>query len=170
MLHSVLLRAPVLLLLLLLLHACCAAEPPPSPTSVSLSAGEAEGFVVRNGSGVGARLWLGLPFAEPPLDRLRWRDPVPKRPWKKKWHATSYRDACAVHSSTAYAPGISEDCLYANVYAPPVSSAKKAAPVLVFFHGGSYTRDDSSNQRHNGSYLATKHKIVVITANYRLGK
>ena len=29
--------------------------------------------------------------------------------------------------------------------------------------------DDSSNQRHNGTYLAKLHDIVVITANYRLG-
>jgi para-nitrobenzyl esterase len=63
-------------------------------------------------------------------------------------------------------PGISEDCLTLNVWAPPQGTAK--LPVLLYFYGGGFQAGDASEFRYDGEHLARR-GIVVVTANYRLG-
>ncbi len=85
-----------------------------------IAQGELTGKVAANG----ALVWLGIPFAEPPMGDLRWKAPRPPKPWTGRFAATQYCDAC--FQSSFLAGGImakdgfigSEDCLYLNVYAP----------------------------------------------------
>jgi carboxylesterase type B len=63
--------------------------------------------------------------------------------------------------------GMSEDCLYLNVWTPAKSNRERL-PVLVYFYGGGFVSGDSSEPRYDGESMATK-GIVVVTVNYRLG-
>jgi para-nitrobenzyl esterase len=61
--------------------------------------------------------------------------------------------------------GMSEDCLYLNIWAP-VKSGK--LPVLVYFYGGGFVAGDGSEPRYEGASMARK-GVVALTINYRLG-
>src|ERR1700694_1728996 len=63
--------------------------------------------------------------------------------------------------------GMSEDCLYRNVWTP-AKSGKERLPVLVYFYGGGFVAGDGSEPRYDGESMAHK-GIVAITVNYRLG-
>jgi len=63
--------------------------------------------------------------------------------------------------------GMSEDCLYLNVWTP-AKSANDRLPVLVYFFGGGFVAGDGSEPRYDGESMATK-GIVALTVNYRLG-
>jgi para-nitrobenzyl esterase len=113
--------------------------------------------------------WLGVPFAEPPVGRLRFTAPAKVRPWRGVRPATTIGGAAqqvtAVTASTRLLGTPSEDCLYLNVVAPAEPAPPR--PVLVWIHGGAYT--SGSGALYNGSELAASGDIVVVTVNYRLG-
>ena len=114
-------------------------------------------------------VWLGVPYAEPPVGRLRFTAPAKVRPWRGIRPATRVGGAAqqttAVTGSTRRCGTPSEDCLYLNVVAPTEPAPPR--PVLVWIHGGAYT--SGSGALYNGSELAASGDIVVVTVNYRLG-
>ncbi len=114
-------------------------------------------------------VWLGVPYAEPPVGRLRFTAPTKVRPWRGVRPATRVGGAAqqttAVTASTRRLGTPSEDCLYLNVVAPTEPAPPR--PVLVWIHGGAYT--SGSGALYNGSELAASGDIVVVTINYRLG-
>jgi para-nitrobenzyl esterase len=63
--------------------------------------------------------------------------------------------------------GMSEDCLYLNVWTP-ATSADDRLPVLVYFYGGANMAGDGSEPRYDGAALARR-GLVTLTVNYRLG-
>ena len=63
--------------------------------------------------------------------------------------------------------GMSEDCLYLNVWTP-AKAAASGLPVLVYFYGGGFIAGDGSEPRYDGESMARK-GIVALTVNYRLG-
>jgi para-nitrobenzyl esterase len=63
--------------------------------------------------------------------------------------------------------GVSEDCLYLNVWTP-ARSGDERRPVLVYFYGGGFMAGDGSEPRYDGASMA-KRGIVAVTVNYRLG-
>jgi para-nitrobenzyl esterase len=65
------------------------------------------------------------------------------------------------------ANGMSEDCLYLNVWTP-AKTGKERLPVLVYFYGGGFVAGDGSEPRYDGESMAAK-GIVAVTVNYRLG-
>ncbi|NVM77205.1 para-nitrobenzyl esterase [Duganella sp. SG902] len=108
--------------------------------------------------------YFGIPYAAPPVGKLRWRAPQPVMPWKGVRQATSFSPACAQTAVWITDPK-SEDCLYLNVWAP--EKAEKL-PVLVWIHGGGYYGGTGSQPGFNGANLA-KRGAIVVTINYRLG-
>ena len=64
--------------------------------------------------------------------------------------------------------GVSEDCLYLNVWVPPTARAGANLPVLVYYYGGGFVAGDGSEPRYDGESMA-KRGIVVVTTSYRLG-
>ncbi len=126
--------------------------------------------------------WLGLPYARPPVNALRWRAPQPPEAWADTRDALQFGSPCVQLSSplggvTSDDPegfAGSEDCLYLNIWAPRaepdrVASAEDRLPVMVWIHGGGNQVGDSGAAMYNGARLAGTEHVVVVSFNYRLG-
>jgi para-nitrobenzyl esterase len=113
----------------------------------------------------------GIPFAQPPVGDLRWKEPQPVKNWtgiRKADHFGPKAMQKNVFSDMVFrSDGMSEDCLYLNVWTP-AKSANEKLPVLVYFYGGGFVGGDGSEPRYDGESLAQK-GIVTLTVNYRLG-
>ncbi len=130
-------------------------------------AGEVVGFI----DAYGARAWLDVPFAEPPIGALRWRAPQPPIRSGGVIEALASDRTCPQFESVfgGSEPGSNtlvgdEDCLYLNVWSPPNA---RDLPVMLWIHGGGNTIGKGGV--FNGARLATAHDLVVVTINYRLG-
>jgi len=119
----------------------------------------------------GIHSFKGVPFAAPPVGELRFREPQPVHSWKGVRKADKFGPRAMqlpLFSDMNFrSNGMSEDCLYLNVWTPAKSSGEKL-PVLVYFYGGGFVGGDGSEYRYDGESLATK-GIVTVTVNYRLG-
>jgi para-nitrobenzyl esterase len=117
------------------------------------------------------RSFKGIPFAQPPVGDLRWKEPQPASNWagvRKADHFSHMPMQKHVFSDMVFrADTISEDCLYLNVWTP-AKSAKEKLPVLVYFYGGGFVGGDGSEYRYDGESMAQK-GIVTLTISYRLG-
>jgi para-nitrobenzyl esterase len=138
-----------------------------SPDTVRVDGGLISG--VESG---GVRAFKGVPFAAPPLGDLRWTPPHPVVPWSGVRQADTFGPRCVqtpYPSGSIYVmdPGPqSEDCLHLNVWT--AGRAGERRPVMVWIHGGAWTRGASSIAGYDGAALAGK-GVVVVSANYRLG-
>jgi para-nitrobenzyl esterase len=127
-----------------------------------------------NGSSPGVRVYRGIPYAAPPVGDLRWRAPQPPAAWQGVRQATEFSNACwqtpyppAAAIYQPRFPGLSEDCLYLNIWTP-AKSPKDKLPVMVWIHGGGFTRGYAGSEAYNGENLARR-GVVIVTINYRLG-
>lgn len=120
----------------------------------------------------GVRSFKGIPYAAPPVGQLRWREPQPVANWtgvRKADHFGPRAMQLPIYSDMVFrSAGMSEDCLYLNVWVPPGGHAGAKLPVLVYFYGGGFVAGDGSEPRYDGESMATK-GIVTLTVNYRLG-
>lgn len=126
--------------------------------------------------------FLGIPYAAPPVDSLRWMPPQPVAHWHRPLHATKFGNTCAQVTELGVFAGpasIDEDCLYLNVFTTKLghgswsngSGGKGGNPVLVWIHGGGNV-DGESNDYDATSLAKGGSKgtpTVVVTLNYRLG-
>lgn len=97
----------------------------------------------------------GIPYAEPPIGKLRFKAPVKHKGWKLIRNAREHGPNCEV----------SEDCLYLNVY---TMSLKCKRSVMVYIHGGSFNSGSGDSTLFGPSYFM-KENVVIVTLNYRLG-
>lgn len=125
--------------------------------------------------------WLGIPYAKPPIGELRWRPPARPEPWTDTFDALAWGSPCVqlasglpglAESPTGSVTG-SEDCLYLNVWAPrydvdAVPTGAARLPVVVWIHGGGNTIGHAGPM-YDGTWLAGRHRLVVVSLNYRLG-
>nr|XP_028569504.1 cholinesterase-like [Podarcis muralis] len=160
-----------LFLSLSLLNSSSASE---DDTVVVTSSGPIKGKRVPVGS-ASVTSYLGIPYAEPPLGKLRFQKPLPHQPWSHVLEVTDFGKACFQTTDfqwpfnkmwVANAPH-SEDCLFLNVWVPhPRPSAP--VPVLVWIHGGGFLVGASSLDLYNGALLAATENVIVVSINYRL--
>lgn len=126
----------------------------------------------------GVRVFRGIPFADPPVGKLRFRAPEAPSPWAGVRDATSFRPSAMQSTGMpSMLPGgysfhhgmqpCSEDCLYLNVWTPACDGAKR--PVMVWIHGGAFLGGSGDAPLYNGSVLAARGDAVIVTFNYRLG-
>ena len=123
----------------------------------------------------GIQVFKGLPYAAPPVRTLRWKPPQPLEDWTGVRPADRFGPRCMqqrVFGDMVFrSAGVSEDCLYLNVWTPAVDSSAlppEPLPVLVYFYGGGFVAGDGSEPRYDGESMARK-GMVVVTLNYRLG-
>lgn len=118
----------------------------------------------------GGAVFKGIPFVQPPIGDLRWREPMPMKPWHGVRDALAFGPSCPQNNlvwNVQEAPGNKEDCLYLNVWAPEWPARAKL-PVMVFIHGGGNVSGASSVDYLDGTSLV-RHGIVFVSFNYRLG-
>src|SRR3954471_3115443 len=119
----------------------------------------------------GIKTFKGVPFAAPPVGSLRWREPQPVQNWSEVRKANKFGPrAMQLHlfgDMNFRSDGMSEDCLYLNVWTP-AKTGDEHLPVLVYFYGGGFIAGDGSEPRYDGESMARR-GIVAITVNYRLG-
>ena len=133
----------------------------------TIESGTVEGFT-RDG----VNRWRSIPYARPPVGRLRLRAPEPVEPWAGVRYCHGFGN-CAPQQRmyTILAPGkyqpMSEDCLTLNVVTPK-RAADQPLPVMVFIHGGGYFMGSSATPIYDGAALARK-GCVYVSVNYRLG-
>lgn len=112
----------------------------------------------------------GIPYAAPPVGALRWKPPQPAAAWQGVRKADHFAARCMqrpLYGDMVFrSAGMSEDCLYLNVWTPAQHTRGKL-PVLVYFYGGSLLAGDGSEPRYDGASLAQR-GIVTVTVNYRL--
>jgi len=122
-------------------------------------------------NGAGVRAYKGLPYAAPPLGPLRWRPPTPVAPWTGVRRTDAFGknslQGIVFDDIDPFAVGVSEDCLYLNVWTPAAPRSGERLPVLVWIHGGGFVVGSGSEPRYDGSRLAAR-GVVVVTLNHRL--
>ena len=128
---------------------------------VSISTGQLRGSLTADGVAV----FKNIPFAQPPVGDLRWREPLPAKAWTGVRDATAFGPMCNQNDNKQLPH--SEDCLQLNVWTPkwPMTSP---VPVMVWVHGGGNTAGSGVEALFNGEVLA-RHGVVVVNVNYRLG-
>jgi len=126
----------------------------------------------------GLHVFLGVPFAAPPVGELRWSPPADPDPWSGELDTTDWRgqawQAVAENMgplefafNAGSASSRDEDCLQLNIWTPGLDSRKR--PVLVWIHGGGFTQGTGATAMYEGASLARRGDAVVVTINYRLG-
>ncbi|KAK4182535.1 putative esterase/lipase [Podospora australis] len=97
----------------------------------------------------------------------------------------SYEDSGEIDATTAGADcsqpvgevknGSSEDCLFANVWTPYIprlgetDTNAQLKPVMVYLYGGGMTSGSGKNPNTDGTNLASRGDVVVVSVNYRVG-
>ena len=118
------------------------------------------------------RVFKGVPYARPPVGKLRFKPPQAPQRWQGVRRAATFAAACwQQYSRNAFVWSRgefprSEDCLYLNIWSQAEHSA--ALPVMVWFHGGAHTGGFGHVDLFDGTRLAEQ-GVVLVTINYRLG-
>merc|ERR1712179_45506 len=116
--------------------------------------------------------FLGIPYAEAPVDELRFKDPVKKQPWHGILNTTEFSAPCLQKTFIPGTPSTllgSEDCLYLNVATPNLDynlTSKDPMPVMFWIHGGGFV--SGSGSWFDPSFLLDK-DVLIVSLNYRLG-
>ncbi|ODS56254.1 MAG: hypothetical protein ABS36_07580 [Acidobacteria bacterium SCN 69-37] len=135
----------------------------------------------------GVSAFFGVPFAAPPVGSLRWAPPQPAAAWGSavrpaKAFGASCTQTLSPGGSTAgpwtseymtpASPGVSEDCLFLNIWTPAALTGSErpeaTLPVLVYIYGGGFNEGSGAVPVYNGAHLAKK-GLVVVNLNYRVG-
>ena len=140
--------------------------------SVSSPVIETDSGLVRGASSGTVWSFKNIPYAAPPVGDLRWRPPQAVSPWEGERDATEWGGACTQVDSSGKVTG-SEDCLQLNVFTP-AGAPEPSRPVLFWIHGGSLTSGSAVStsggvRQFDGSKLAEKTGVVLVSINYRLG-
>jgi para-nitrobenzyl esterase len=138
-----------------------------APETVKIDGGQIAGTAEN-----GVRVFKGIPFAAPPVRELRWKAPQPVAAWSGVKRADTFGPQCMQQPYPAGSPyatepaPMKEDCLYLNIWSAAAAGDKR--PVMVWIHGGAWTRGSGAAPTYDGAALAKK-GVVVVTTNYRLG-
>ena len=139
--------------------------------------GKVEGYESK-----GLKVFLGVPYAAPPVGSRRWLPPESVRPWVGVRQTKSFvaiaPQVTALNPESplltgfnlnprlGVQPGLNEDCLYLNIWTPGPEKGRR--PVMVWIHGGGFMTGSGSSPFYDGGPLAGRGDVVVVTINYRL--
>jgi para-nitrobenzyl esterase len=142
-------------------------DAPASGPVVSVTGGSIRGRLLPEDRGA---VYRGVPFAQPPVRELRWREPMPVVPWQGVRDADQ-PGAPAEQPSQGWnekaAAASSEDCLYLDVWTP--KAAPDRLPVMVWIHGGANVAGAGGfDPLYDGRALIS-HGVILVVVEYRLG-
>ncbi|XP_060064173.1 pyrethroid hydrolase Ces2e-like [Ylistrum balloti] len=137
---------------------------------IKSASGPVRGIAVQNRGEV-VYQYRKIPFAKPPVGRRRLRKPVPFGKWTNVLDGTSFGPSC-YQKAESISPSLpntemSEDCLHLNIYTPINASPNNTKSVMIWIHGGGYSKGQSFY--YDAFNLVTKGDVIVVTVNYRLG-
>lgn len=160
-----------------------ASSPAGGSTSAQASGASASGPVAQTAAGKvrgymngTVSVFKGIPYAASTAGANRFGPPRKREPWSGIREATQLGDKAPQNSSPGLLPEeavslsnepMSEDCLHLNVWTAGLRDGRRR-PVMVWFHGGGYSSGSGGNTRYEGSHLATRQGIVLVTVNHRL--
>ena len=151
---------------LLGITAAAGATPPADCKNVYTENGPVNGLADAK---TGVCAFKGIPYAAPPVGKLRFTPPQPHEKWSQPLDTVKYGNICTqfpMSLTPVKKPSGSEDCLYLNVWYPANSEGGK--PVMFFIHGGGFVNGSANESFYEGTRLASKGDLVVVTINYRL--
>ena len=146
--------------------------------------GDLTGVYTEDGN---VEVYAGIPYAQPPVGELRWKEPQPAEPWEgvlaadhfapmsmQSLHLPIYNSLeqiigfhdYRISLSDNFREPVSEDSLYLNIWKPAGEAEK--LPVLVYIHGGSLQTGQPSYADYSGEGLA-RQGVLVVNMGYRLG-
>ncbi|XP_041371504.1 acetylcholinesterase-like [Gigantopelta aegis] len=146
--------------------------------TVMTTKGPVRGFA-KNVNHVHMSVFLGIPYAKPPTEMLRFKPPESPDSWNSTGviNVTQSKPSCPQTKdgvSNAFGPGFeitetNEDCLYLNIFVPGTKRKPLFGswPVVVFLHGGGFQM--GSGTLFDGSVLAVYGSVIVVTMNFRIG-
>lgn len=147
---------------------------------IFFSVSKAEDYLVETSSGIsigyvnnGIINWDDIPYAQPPIDNLRWKAPrkvkINSNIIEKKDNNFCMQRTSSLGGSAQFSDkdiSGTEDCLYLDIFAPPKKSTE-LLPVMFWIHGGGNT--SGLKDLYDFTKLVKKHDVIVVRINYRLG-
>ncbi|KAG5891746.1 hypothetical protein JTB14_012481 [Gonioctena quinquepunctata] len=142
----------------------------PDDIVVTVEEGKIRGKVQEDYNGGKFYSFSGIPYAKAPVAELRFKAPLPAEPWTGIKDGTKEGPECpSTDMIFKFYLGKEDNCLNLNVYTKELSTEKeKGNPVMVFIHGGAFTKGSNKSVFHGPHYLMTE-DIVLVVINYRLG-
>ncbi|XP_045764281.1 para-nitrobenzyl esterase-like isoform X2 [Maniola jurtina] len=108
----------------------------------------------------------GIPYAQPPVGKLRFKAPHPPQPWQGILDATKHGPVCPQAAPTKEILEGDENCLFLNIYTRSLKSDSKI-PVMIYIHGGGFLSGSGDDELYGPKFLLN-HKVILVTINYRL--
>ncbi|KAJ4451371.1 hypothetical protein ANN_02833 [Periplaneta americana] len=142
---------------------------------VQIEQGPLEGTLMKSRYGRTYFAFQGVPYAQPPVGELRFKEPEPPLPWKGVWNATEPGSMC-LQWMRVHPPNYGkqnplvgdENCLFVNVYTPklPTEGSTHNMEVFVYFHSGGWMFGWGHEY---GAKILMDRDVVVVTVVFRLG-
>lgn len=120
--------------------------------------------------------YYGIPYAAPPVGKLRWHEPMPAENWQGVRDCARPSARCPQlgvepggffeHEFYPVKEPMSEDCLYLNIWTP-AQSAEEKLPVIFWVHGGAFMTGYGHSAHFDGEHFA-RQGVILVTINYRL--
>ncbi|XP_077496731.1 acetylcholinesterase-like isoform X2 [Amblyomma americanum] len=147
-------------------------------TVVNTTKGMVKGFITKSSLEKPVRVFYGIPYAQPPTGKRRFRRARSKEPWTDVFEATVKPNSCVQTVDDTYGnfsgsvmwnanTNMSEDCLKLNVWTP-FTSSKKPLAVLVWIYGGGFYSGTSTLDVYDARILVTEEDVIVVSINYRV--
>nr|XP_027214828.1 cholinesterase 2-like [Penaeus vannamei] len=142
---------------------------------VSLPDGRVSGVNERSAKGRDFFAYYGIPYAKPPLDKLKLKDPVRADKWVGTRDGSKMPPPCVQVPVDHVLLGLpitlddivgEEDCLYLNVFTPKKKKPDEKLPVMVYIHGGAFFVGGAHEYL---PHVLMNHDIVLVVIQYRLG-
>ncbi|KAK4473472.1 hypothetical protein MN116_002594 [Schistosoma mekongi] len=135
-----------------------------------------------NGDELIVNRFLGIPYAMPPIGKLRFAPPEKHPGWNGVRNATKYSPTCWQYIFEGFDANnpagkmwinnteMSEDCLYLNVWVPNNAvNDRRLLPVMVWIYGGGFTSGSANLQVYNGAILSATQNVIIVSMQYRVG-
>lgn len=167
-LRTLLTQTVAILILAASNHTTAHAQSTPAQPLASTTHGKIRGSITED-----IHVFKGIPYGASTAGANRFKPPQPPAPWSETRDALEYGDQCPQmpptggNESPDDTTPTSEDCLVLNVWTPGLRDGKRR-PVMVWLHGGGYVSGSGASPLYDGTRLAKRGDVVIVTLNHRL--